>query len=130
MITIIAGGRHYFLTDADARRLDYLRLELPITEVVSGCAKGADAGGEHWAVSRGLPISRFPAAWENLAAPNARVKTRPDGTQYNANAGFDRNESMALYAQAVVLFPGGPGTADMARRGKLHGLHIIDWRNI
>ena len=60
--------------------------------------------------------------------PNARVKTRPSGTEYNANAGFDRNEAMALYAQAVVLFPGGPGTADMARRAAHYNLRTIDWR--
>lgn len=130
MITIIAGGRHYFFTDVDYARLDGLRLTLPITRVSTGRASGADEGGEQWAISRGLPVDPYPADWDDLDAPNARIKTRPNGTKYNANAGFDRNEVMAVKSKAVVLFPGGPGTADMARRAKLHGLRIIDWRNL
>ncbi len=130
MITIIAGGRDYFFTDVDAARLDGLRLTLPITRVSTGLAPGADTGGECWAISRGIPVDPYPAAWGDISAPGAIVRTRRNGTKYNARAGLDRNERMAAASDACVLFPGGVGTADMARRAKLHGLRIIDWRTL
>ncbi len=129
MKLIIAGGRYYRLTAGDLADLDHLNAAgRLITEVVSGCATGADTGGEFWAKLRHIQVTRFPAAWEDLTHPYARIKTRPDGTKYDANAGFLRNERMAEYADAVVLFPGGPGTADMYRRAKAHDLIIFDWR--
>jgi predicted Rossmann-fold nucleotide-binding protein len=35
---------------------------------------------------------------------------------------------MARYADAVVLLPGGRGTADMAAQAALSGIKIHDWR--
>jgi len=108
MKTIIAGGRDYVLTENDRIRLDHL----PITEVVSGGAKGADQGGEFWARLNGIPIS----------------SKKPDWTKHGRAAGPIRNEEMAKYAEACVLFPGGKGTADMAARAKKHNLKIYDYR--
>ena len=34
---------------------------------------------------------------------------------------------MAQYADAVVLFPGGRGTAHMRNAARSHGLKIYDW---
>lgn len=82
--TIIAGGRDYSLTLSDEAWLD----TLPIREVVSGGASGADAGGEAWAKKRGIPIKRFPADWKT----------------HGRAAGPIRNRQMAEYADAVVLF--------------------------
>lgn len=100
--TIIAGGRDYHLTKEDRAFLD----TLPICEVVSGGAPGADSGGEAWAALREVPVRRFPANW----------------AKYGKAAGPMRNQEMADYAEAVVLFPGGAGTADMRRRAKSSGL--------
>lgn len=105
MKTIIAGGRDYNITDEDFKALD----ALDITEVVSGCARGADSGGEAWARSRGIPVKQFPANW------NAHGKS----------AGMIRNGEMADYAQALAVFPGGKGTANMISRAKLKGLKIF-----
>lgn len=33
------------------------------------------------------------------------IKTRYDGSQYNHNAGFDRNIRMAEYADALIAIP-------------------------
>ena len=87
MKTIIAGGRDYFLTEFDESRLD----GLDITEVVCGCARGADTGGEMWAQKRGIPVKRFPADWDGLGK----------------GAGPVRNCQMAEYVEALVAFPGG-----------------------
>ena len=61
MKVIIAGSR-----DCE----DYVSLlvaihlsHFEITEVVSGCARGADKMGERWAEEHGIPVKRFPADW-------------------------------------------------------------------
>jgi hypothetical protein len=113
----------------DLARLHSLRNTHTITEVVSGGATGADSEGERWAEQHGIPVKRFPAQWQDLSHPDAIIRTRGDGTKYDARAGFRRNAQMAQYADAVVLFPGGNGTRDMARTAAHYGLEIFDWRN-
>lgn len=124
MKLIIAGGRSYQMTPADEAKLEILRPE--ITEVVSGCAPGVDSWGERWALKKGIPIKRFPADWNNIAVPGARVRRQQDGKLYNANAGPMRNSQMAKYADAVALFPGGSGTEDMRKKAAGRGLAIYD----
>lgn len=108
MKTIIAGGRDYVGTVQDAIDLD----RLPITEVVSGAAIGADSFGEEYAFRSGLPIRKYPANWK----------------MYGKSAGPRRNRDMAFYADAVVLFPGGKGTESMFQIAKQLDLKIYDWR--
>ena len=115
MKLIIAGGRDYQLTYKDESDLDALKFMLGITEVVSGGATGADAGGERWAETVGLPVKPFPvskAEWRELGR----------------KAGPLRNARMAEYADAVVLFPGADGTESMYQEAKKRGLKIFDWR--
>jgi hypothetical protein len=109
--TIIAGGRDYQLTNWDRGLLEVL----PITEVVSGGARGADAGGEQWAASRGLPVTRFPADWNS----------------HGRRAGYLRNVQMAEYiggGGCVVLFHGGRGTDMMYKIAVSRGLLVFDFR--
>jgi len=107
MRTIIAGGRDYILTEEDFLWLDSLKPG--ISEVVCGGARGADTGGFNWGWSRGIPVKSFPADW------NAHGKA----------AGFIRNRQMAQYAERVVLFPGGRGTAHMLKEAQAAKLIII-----
>lgn len=108
MRLVIAGGRDYTLTRADYVSLDALAVKLGVAEVVSGGAKGADAGGEDWAKSRGFPVRLFPAQWK----------------RYGKRAGPIRNREMAEYADAVALFPGGSGTESMRREARRSGLPV------
>jgi YspA, cpYpsA-related SLOG family/Possible lysine decarboxylase len=110
---IIAGGRGYIFAAHDAKRLDALRDRLPITEVVCGCASGADTEGRKWAERAGLPVKEF----------------RPDWDRHGRAAGPIRNGEMARYADALVAFPGGFGTSDMVRQAKAAGLRVFDWRD-
>lgn len=104
--TIIAGGRDYHLTAEDEAWLD----TLPISEVVSGGARGVDSGGETWAKKRGIPIKQFLPNWD----------------EYGKAAGMIRNRAMADYAAAVALFPGGRGTSNMKEEAKRRGLVIYE----
>lgn len=108
MKTIIAGSRQFSPTSLEWEKLDNLRDRLPITEVVSRMAPGADLFGLRWANSRAVPVRRFYANWRRegkLAGPN-------------------RNERMARCAEACILFSGGSGIADMRRMAKKHNLRL------
>jgi hypothetical protein len=104
---IVAGGRDYQLTDYDRTILDFL----PIGEIVSGGAPGADSGGEQWAAAKGIPVTRFD----------------PDWNKHGRAAGPIRNRQMAAYADAVVLFPGGKGTDSMRKEAIAAGIAVFDF---
>lgn len=110
MKLIIAGGRDYKRQPGDVEWLSQIHEDCHVTEVVSGCAQGADRLGELWARARGIPVARFPADWK----------------RYGLRAGPLRNFLMAEYADAVALFPGGKGTANMRKCAKEKGLQIFD----
>lgn len=125
MKLIIAGGRDFKPTPESDHLMKVIFSCYPIEEVVSGKARGADTYGETCAKLYGVPVKPFPADWENIDVPNARIKYRGDGTAYNTNAGHDRNLLMAEYGTAVVLFHGGKGTASMRKLSREHGLMIL-----
>lgn len=106
MITIIAGGRHDVISPEQAKWLD----TLGITHVISGGASGVDRYAELWANSRGLPIKVMKAKWD----------------KYGRRAGPIRNALMAREADAVVIFPGGKGTANMKSVAQARGLRIFE----
>jgi predicted Rossmann fold nucleotide-binding protein DprA/Smf involved in DNA uptake len=130
MRVIIAGDRE--CTDVSLVEKAIAQAKFDITEVVSGGARGIDAMGELWARYNNIPTKVFEADWNDITAPNAIVKTRINPwnkkhEQYNAGAGFARNEQMAEYAEALIAIePHGPtsGTQDMIKRAKAHNLPV------
>lgn len=80
------------------------------TEIVTGCARGADKLGIFWARLEKLPIKRFPADWDC----------------YGKAAGHIRNEAMAKYADALVLVWNGrsPGSQSMLQLATHYKLKI------
>ena len=77
----------------------------PITEIVSGTARGADRLGEQYANANSLPLKKMPAEWD----------------KYGKSAGYKRNEQMAEYSDCLIAFWDGQsrGTKhmiDIARR--------------
>lgn len=124
---IIAGDRNTNERDIKFVEEAIKQSGFEIDEVVSGCARGADRLGEIWARKHGIPIKKFPADWKNLDAPGAIIKTGQYG-DYNAKAGFDRNQQMANYADALIaLEPNGltDGTLDMIKRAEERGLSVF-----
>jgi hypothetical protein len=130
MKVIIAGDRecdNFDLIESAVKQSSF-----EITEVVSGGARGADSVGELWAKVNKIPIKVFKADWNNIKTPNAIVKSRQNPwtkkqEKYNANAGFQRNEEMAKYAEALIaLQPNGPtnGTQHMIKMAKKYNLKV------
>ena len=112
MRVIIAGGRAFLFGAMEFKRLNQLRTEIPITEVVSGGAAGADSDGILWADERKIPVKLFRADWD----------------KHGKAAGPLRNREMAEYADALIAFPGGRGTANMVAQAQEMGLRVVDLR--
>jgi hypothetical protein len=124
---IIAGSRtlrDLSLVDEAVERSGLRGL---ITEVVSGQAPGIDTLGERWAEKHGIPVKPFPADWDNLTVLKKLIRTRPDGTKYNALAGINRNQKMAEYADAAILIWDGksPGTLNMKQQMRSLGKAVF-----
>lgn len=106
MKIIIAGGRDFDNQDYMWDELD--PLEDFVTEVVCGCARGADQLGSIWAVESGIDVKKFPAEWDKLGK----------------KAGYIRNRQMGEYADALIAFWDGKskGTKHMIDIAKELGL--------
>ncbi|MFZ1005386.1 MAG: SLOG family protein [Candidatus Sulfotelmatobacter sp.] len=130
MRVLVCGGRNYANKKCVYEELDRLHAVQNIAFLMQGGATGADALARSWAMSRQVPQMEYPAAWKDLSHPDARVKTRADGSRYDANAGHRRNQVMLdEKPDRVVAFPGGFGTRDMcqlAAAAKIPIDHIID----
>lgn len=124
MKVIVAGPRDFNDYDKVAEAISASEFE--ITEVVSGNAKGVDQLGEMWARQNKKPVKLFPADWNNLKQPGAKIKVNSWNKQYNANAGFFRNKQMAEYADALIAIETGtPGTGHMIKMAKEAELEVF-----
>ena len=108
---LVCGGRDF----ADRQRvfnvLDTLHMAAPISEVVEGGAKGADALARAWCQVHRIDSTIFLADWS-----------------LGLKAGPVRNQRMLDEGKPtlVVVFPGGRGTADMKRRAKAAGVPVLE----
>ncbi len=107
MKTIIAGSRDF--DDYQLVKTTLLKYS-DITEIVSGCAKGADSLGERFALEYAIPVKRFPANW----------------AAYGKTAGYRRNEQMAYYGDRLIAFWDGQsrGTKHMIDFARKVGLEV------
>lgn len=113
---VVAGSRDLHNRDAIYKALDERRSG--ITEIVTGMALcwlwdrdpevgGPDRYGHDWAVLNNVPFTKFPAIWDYKGA------------------GFRRNEDMADYADAALIWWNGSSTgtqhmiSEMNKRKKI-----------
>ena len=117
MRVIIAGSRDFNNYALVCATMEELMKEMEITEVVCGCAKGADELGEIWAWSHHINVKRMPAEWD----------------RFGRSAGMIRNHQMGEYADFLVAFWDGKsrGTQDMISYMKKIGKHgrIVKYEN-
>lgn len=109
MKTIIAGGRNvtnYKFVEEAVEQSGFT-----ISEVVSGCARGADTLGEEYAKKYSIPLKKFPADWDNLGK----------------KAGHIRNCQMGDYADALIALWDGEsrGTKHMIDYAMKKGLDVF-----
>lgn len=85
---IIAGGRNFTNYSLLKKECNKVFSEYPAAEIVSGAARGADALGQIYATTNGIPLKNFPAQWD----------------VFGKSAGYRRNEQMRDYADALIAF--------------------------
>jgi hypothetical protein len=97
MRVIIAGSRGF--NDYERVKRELLPVHGFLTEIVSGCAPGADRLGERYACEHGLLVKCFRPKWDELGRA----------------AGPVRNFEMASYADRAIVFWDGvsPGTRSL-----------------
>lgn len=125
---LVCGGRDYVNTVMVYRTLDALHRELNFTDFIQGGAKGADAIAREWATTKSSVVRwECKAAWTDLSHADAVIRTRADGTKYDAKAGHRRNKRMLEWKpDLVVAFPGGDGTADMVAQARAAGVRVTE----
>lgn len=106
MKLVVAGSRNWEDKEAVYTAIYSVHRTIPITEIVSGGCKGVDTIAEEWAFDNKVPVTRFPAKWE----------------EYGPAAGPIRNDEMALYADAalVLRFTVSKGSENMVERANMH----------
>lgn len=126
MRVVVTGGRDYRDSARVAAVLQAVHAKHGVTAVIQGGADGADRLCAEWAWDHGIPVATMNAAWEDIERPGAVIKTRRDGTKYDALAGFHRNERMMTEGRpdCCIAFPGGNGTAHMLGLMKKSGLPL------
>jgi predicted Rossmann-fold nucleotide-binding protein len=112
MRVLVCGGRAFEDRQALNETLSRLREERGFSLVIAGGARGADTFAKEWAKAVGLPCDVYKADWEGLGR----------------KAGPIRNQRMLDEGKPdlVVAFPGGKGTADMARRARAAGIELME----
>lgn len=107
---IIAGSRTGFTFSDVSEAMRNSGLDVEVTEVVSGTARGVDRLGEEWANKNNIPIKRFPADWEGEGRA----------------AGHIRNRRMGDYADAllVLIYNDSRGSTGMMNYAKQKGLKV------
>ena len=108
MRVIIAGSRD--IIDMSELEQAIEDSGFDISEVVCGCARGADELGLIWGTNNDIHVKKFPAQW-NL---------------FGKAAGKERNIEMARYAGALIALWDGSssGTAHMIKVAKMQGLKV------
>lgn len=76
----------------------------PITEIITGGAKGADKLAERFAKNHNIKVTVLYAKWNDLSVDKCVVKTNKHGKKYNALAGFNRNMEMLDLCDEVIAF--------------------------
>jgi hypothetical protein len=111
MRLLICGGRDFTDVRGAFRALDDLHRRNPVSLVIEGGARGADAIARYWADENGVAYLTFPADWD----------------AHGPSAGPLRNIRMLQEGRPdlVAAFPGGRGTAHMVRIAREAGVHVV-----
>lgn len=115
MVILVCGGRTYNNKDKVNEVLSSIHKEKPITVLIHGAAKGADALAGCWARENNIKEKQCPALWNT----------------HGKAAGSIRNQKMldSNTVELVVAFPGGKGTSDMVSRARKSGIEVKEIQN-
>jgi YspA, cpYpsA-related SLOG family len=114
MNVLVCGGREYGQLVEEEKRLfavlDAQQALAPISLIIQGGARGADAMARLWAEARAIDCLTVPAKWD----------------LHGRGAGPIRNARMLDYNPILVIaFPGGRGTENMCVQAKRSGVKVV-----
>ena len=125
---IIAGSREFKDYKLLKKKMNKILSDVKEDiEIVSGTADGADTLGEKYALEKGYELKFFPAPWDDVEGkPDWQIGVRRNGDEYWKGAGYFRNEQMAKYADAAILFwkNNSAGTANMYHNAVSYKLKV------
>ena len=103
------------------------KIKKPISEIVSGGARGADSLGARYAKENDIPLKVFEAQWDDIEAEGALVRKNRYGNLYNSLAGFWRNKDIVDRAEMVVAFwdEKSKGTENSVQRARARKKPLI-----
>lgn len=110
-VVLVCGGRDYQNWDHVNGYLTRMHARIPITCIIQGGARGADALAKRWAQEHDVKCWTFEADWAG----------------HGKAAGAIRNQEMLTVGKPdlVVAFPGGKGTLDMIARARAVTVPVI-----
>jgi hypothetical protein len=138
MVVIIAGSRSFTDITLVSKAVDASGWRQGIELLITGGARGIDTLAERYAREQQLPVVVISADWSNIAVPGVVVKRNARGP-YNAAAGMQRNEAMALRAieesrsrqcatGLILIWDGtSSGSANMRRTALRRRLQLFEF---
>lgn len=112
-MVVVCGGRNFEDREFVWHVLDAFHAAHSIQRVIEGGCRGADRWAMEWAMAKGISSHTFPADWK----------------KHGKGAGSIRNaEMLAQNPDAVIAFPGGPGTANCVRQAEALGIPVLHFR--
>ena len=109
MKIIVCGGRDFTDCEFVFAALDHFNKKHPVSLVIEGGAKGADAIGALWAKHNKIDCWKVTADWD----------------KHGKAAGHIRNRLMLdLEPDAVIAFPCGKAAANMVQQATAAGVKI------
>lgn len=111
-LVLVCGGRPTFYRwrPGDAERLRDVLVRYGATAVMHGNALGVDREAGKVAAALGLPVTTYPAAWED----------DEDAGRTRTLVMLDRKPVL------VVAFPGGPGTRLAVEAARSRRIEVVD----
>jgi YspA, cpYpsA-related SLOG family len=111
-VVIIAGSRDIY--DYAYLCACITSLDIQITKIISGGARGVDSLGERYARDNSIPLLIMRADWD----------------RFGRSAGYKRNEQMAELGQVLIALWDGQsrGTMHMINIAKARGLTVHVFR--
>ena len=120
---LVCGDREWKDRTYLFARLDEMMPLYGFTEVIEGCARGADRLAEEWAKDRGLPIHHFPAEWDKYQHPQGK---NPAGAIRNRRMLSEGKPDIVIaFHTALQHSKGTRDMVDIARRADVESVFVF-----